>query len=257
MDLVQFLKEQVRRYDSRVLIHGEEGSITYREFDAITDRIAYGLELLGIAPGDRVAVLHPNSAQTLLAFFAIIKAGGVVVPINPIYKPREVTYLLNNSESTMLIIHEDFSSLVDQIKGDVPCLNRIVLRRRTETVEGEIAALTGVHTVPVKERSFNSEDPAIMFYTSGTTGSPKGVVLTHGNLCFGGPNIAQSYGLRENDISIAALPMVHVFSIASPFFGSLSSGGAVVIVERFKAQTIFEVIEQYRVTWFPGVPTML
>jgi acyl-CoA synthetase (AMP-forming)/AMP-acid ligase II len=84
MDLVQFLKERVRRYDGRVLIHGEEGSITYREFDAITDRIAYGLELLGIEPGDHVAVLHPNSSQTLLAFFAIIKAGGVVVPINPL-----------------------------------------------------------------------------------------------------------------------------------------------------------------------------
>jgi len=256
MDLVQFLKERVLRHDSRVLIHGEEGSITYREFDAITDRIAYGLELLGIGPGDHVAVFHPNSAQTLLAFFGIIKAGGVVVPINPMYTPREVTYLLNNSESTLLIIHEDFSSLVDQIKGDVPRLNRVVLRRRTETVEAKIAALTGAHLVPLKERPFNSDDPAIMFYTSGTTGSPKGVVLTHGNFAFGGPNIAQSYGLRENDISIAALPMVHVFSIASPFFGSLSSGGAVVVVERFQARTIFEVIEKYRVTWFSGVPTM-
>ena len=251
-----FSKQRVRRYDSRVLIHGEEGSITYREFDAITDRIAYGLERLGIGPGDHVAVLHPNSAQTLLAFFAIIKAGGVVVPINPLYTPREVTYLLNNSESTLLITHEDFSSLVDQVKGDVPRLNRIVLRRRTETVEAAIAALAGGRLAPAKERSFNPDDPAIMFYTSGTTGNPKGVVLTHGNFCFGGPNIAQSYGLRENDISIAALPMVHVFSIASPFFGSLSSGGAVVVVERFKAQTIFEVIEKYRVTWFPGVPTM-
>jgi long-chain acyl-CoA synthetase len=256
MDLVEFLKERVRRYGDRILLFGEEGSITYREFDAVTDRIAYGLERLGIAPGDHVAVLHPNSAQTLLAFFAIIKAGGVVVPINPTYTPREVTYLLNNSESTLLIAHEDFSSLVDQIKGDVPRLNRIVVRRRTETVESEIAALTGANLVPVKERSFNSDDPAIMFYTSGTTGSPKGVVLTHGNFCFGGPNIAQSYGLRENDISIAALPMVHVFSIASPFFGSLSSGGAVVVVERFKTEVIFEVIEKHRATWFPGVPTM-
>ena len=256
MDLVQFLKERVRRYGSRVLLHGEEGSITYREFDAITDRIACGLERLGAAPGDHVAVLHPNSAQTLLAFFAIIKAGCVVVPINPTYTPREATYLLNNSEARILIIHEDFSPLVDQIKGEAPRLNRIVVRRRTETVEREIAALADTRLVPVKDKSFNSDDPAIMFYTSGTTGNPKGVVLTHSNFAFGGPNIAQSYGLRENDISIAALPMVHVFSIASPFFGSLSSGGAVVVVERFKAQTIFEVIEKYRVTWFPGVPTM-
>ncbi len=256
MDLVAFFKERVRRYDSRVLIHGEEGSIAYGEFDAITDRIAYGLELLGICQGDRVAVLHPNSSQTLLAFFAIIKAGGVVVPINPMYTPREVAFLLNNSEATLLIIHEDFASLVDQIKGDAPRLNRIVVRRRTETLEAEIAALAGARLAPIKYQTFSSDDPAIMFYTSGTTGNPKGVILTHGNFVFGGPNIAQSYGLRENDVSIAALPMVHVFSIASPFFGSLSSGGAVVVVERFKPQTIFDVIEKYGVTWFPGVPTM-
>jgi len=256
MDLVRFLKDRVRRYGSRILLHGEEGSITYREFDAITDRIARGLECLGVGPGDHVAVLHPNSVQTLLSFFSIIKAGAVVVPVNPLYTPREVTYLLNNSESTLLILHEDFSTLVDQIKGDVPGLNRIVLRRRTETVETEIATLTEERLQRLQERTFDSDDPAIMFYTSGTTGSPKGVVLTHGNFAFGGPNIAQSYGLGEDDISIAALPMVHVFSIASPFFGSLSSGGAVVVIERFKPQTLFEAIEKYRATWFPGVPTM-
>ena len=256
MDLVRFLKERVQRYGGRVLIHGEGGAITYREFDAVTDRVASGLERLGIAPGDHVAVLHPNSSQTLIAFYGIIKAGGVVVPINPLYTAREVTYLLNNSEATLLIAHEDFAPLVDQIKGGVPRLKSIVLRKRTESVEAAIAARAGGQLVPVKERCFNPDDPAIMFYTSGTTGNPKGVVLTHGNFCFGGPNIAQSYGLRESDITIAALPMVHVFAIASPFFGSLSSGGAVVVVERFKAQTIFEVIETYRVTWFPGVPTM-
>ncbi|MHB8773406.1 MAG: class I adenylate-forming enzyme family protein [Syntrophales bacterium] len=256
MDLPQFLKQQVRPYGNRVLIHGDEGAITYREFDAITDRIASGLERLGIQPGDHVAVLHPNSAQTLLAFFAIIKAGGVVVPINPLYTPREATYLLADSEATVLITHEDCSPLVDEIRGNAPRLKHIVLRRRTVTVESEIAALAGGRPAPAGQRALNPTDPAIMFYTSGTTGNPKGVVLTHGNFCFGGPNIAQSYGLREDDVSIVALPMNHVFSIASPFFGSLSSGGAVAVVERFKPRTVFAAIEKYRVTWFPGVPTM-
>jgi long-chain acyl-CoA synthetase len=256
MDLAQFLREQVRRYGGRVLIHGEEGPITYRDFDAITDRIACGLERLGIGPGDHVAILHPNSPQTLLACFAVIKAGGVVVPINPAYTPREVTYLLNDSESTLLITREDFTALVDQVRGGTPHLSRVILRRKAETVESEIAALVGGRLAPTERRSANTDDPAVMFYTSGTTGSPKGVVLTHGNFCFGGPNIAQSYGLRETDVSIAALPMNHVFAIASPFFGSLSSGGSVAVVERFKPHIIFEAIEKYRVTWFPGVPTM-
>jgi len=81
-------------------------------------------------------------------------------------------------------------------------------------------------------------------------------MLTHGNFTFSGPNIARSYGLKKNDITLAVLPLVHVFAVASPVFGSLSSGGTVVILERFQAEAVLQAFENYRITWFPGVPTM-
>jgi len=99
-------------------------------------------------------------------------------------------------------------------------------------------------------------DPAIIFYTSGTTGTPKGAILTHRNLTFGGANVAQNYGLRDDDITIAVLPLVHVFANASPILGSLSSGGKVVIIKKFNTERIYDAIKRYQVTWFPGVPSM-
>jgi long-chain acyl-CoA synthetase len=108
----------------------------------------------------------------------------------------------------------------------------------------------------LKPVELSPRDNAIIFYTSGTLGTPKGVMLTHGNFTFSGPNIARCYGLRQDDITLAVLPLVHVFAVASPIFGSLSSGGTVVILDRFQAETVLQAFVDYRVTWFPGVPTM-
>lgn len=256
MDLVKFLKTRVQKYQEKAFLLGEETHISYRAFDEITDRIAYGLERMGVATGDHIAVLHPNSPQTLLTYYSIIKAGGVVVPINTVYTPREIKFILNNSEAKALILHENFSPLIEEIKNEIPLVKNIIIRKSCETIEKAIEGIVGSRLSPIKGKDFNSDDEVIMFYTSGTTGNPKGVILTHGNFCFGGPNIAQDYGLRENDVTIAILPLVHVFCVASPFFGSLSSGGSVVVLERFKTELVFEAIEKYKVTWFPGVPTM-
>ena len=123
-------------------------------------------------------------------------------------------------------------------------------RKGRETMETAVENAAGSPLSTIKEADLKPDDAAIMFYTSGTTGTPKGVILTHRNFCFSGPNIAQNYGLREEDVTIAVLPLVHVFCVASPFFGSLSSGGSVVVLEKFKAELVFGAIAKYKVTWF-------
>ena len=256
MDLVRFLKIQAEKYGEKPFLFGEDTSISYRAFDRLTDHIASGLDKLGIRRGDHVAVLHPNSVQTLLSYFSIIKAGGVVIPINTIYTSREVRFILNNSEAKALILHEDFSPVIEEIKDEIPLVKNVIVRKGHETMEKAVENTVGTPPLTIKQADLKPDDAAIMFYTSGTTGSPKGVILTHRNFCFGGPNVAQNYGLREEDVTIAVLPLVHVFCVASPFFGSLSSGGSVVVLEKFKTELVFEAIAKYKVTWFPGVPTM-
>ena len=197
MDLVEFLKIRAGKYNEKTFLFGEETTISYRAFDEITDRIAYGLEKIGVAPGDHIAVLHPNSAQTLLSYYSIIKAGGVVIPVNTIYTPREINFILNNSEAKALSCTRIFLPSIDEMRNEIPLVKNIIVRKSCETLEGAIENIVGSPLSMIKEKSFNPDDAAIIFYTSGTTGKPKGVILTHRNFCFGGPNIAQNYGLER------------------------------------------------------------
>jgi len=256
MNLLDFVKERTKEYESKVFLWQGNESLTYQEFDWETGRMAAALQSLGLNKGDHAAVLFLNSIDTLLSYFSIIKAGGTVIPLNPLYTPREMAFILQNSQAKFLLAASQFQKAIKGIEPQVPDLSLSIFRREEDptvvkTVEQMAPSAHYFQTVEL-----SPEDEAIIFYTSGTLGKPKGVILTHGNFTFSGPNIARAYGLQEKDITLAVLPLVHVFALASPVFGSLSSGGTVVILERFQAEAVLQAFEHYKITWFPGVPTM-
>lgn len=256
MNLVDFVKDRAKEFRHKVFLWEGNHSLTYREFDRVTERLAAALQSLGLEKGHHAAVLFANSVDTLLCYFSIIKAGGTAIPINPLYTPREIAFILNNSEAKLLIAAERFQKTIEGVKPRLPKLALTVFRE-----EGDPSVLKTFERLTPSAHSLrpadlSSEDNAIIFYTSGTLGQPKGVILTHGNFTFSGPNIAKTYGLQKDDITMAVLPLVHVFAVASPVFGSLSSGGTVVVLERFQAESVLKALEHYKVTWFPGVPTM-
>ncbi|MFH1060641.1 MAG: AMP-binding protein, partial [Pseudomonadota bacterium] len=155
-----------------------------------------------------------------------------------------------------LVAHESLADKAAEPVAQLARPPRIVVRREDQSLTqalGEAGGGDGHGPLP---GGFTPDTPAFTFYTSGTTGKPKGVVLTHRNLYFGGANIAQNFGLRPGDVALAALPMVHIFCIASPFLGSLASGGTVVVLPAFNSEAVLTAIAEHRVTWFPGVPTM-
>ncbi len=255
MNLIDFTKERAKEFQNKIFLWEGEKSLTFKEFNRVTDRMAAALQVLGLRKGDHAAVLFPNSLDSLLCYFSIIKAGGTAIPINSLYTPREIAFILNNSEARFLLAAGQFQKAVESIQAQAPNLDRAIFRRDEpsilKTLEGLAPSAQSLRPVDL-----SSGDKAIIFYTSGTLGQPKGVILTHGNFTFSGPNIARAYGLGEADITLAVLPLVHVFALASPVFGSLSSGGTVVIMERFQAETVLQALAAYRITWFPGVPTM-
>ncbi|MBM4330527.1 MAG: long-chain fatty acid--CoA ligase [Deltaproteobacteria bacterium] len=256
MNLIEFIKGLVKEFRKKVFLREGEISLTYGEFGRGTDRLAAALQILGLKKGDHAAVLLPNSLDTLLCYFSIIKAGGTVIPINSLYTPREIAFILHNSEANFLLSTVQFQKTIEGIQPQAPALGRTIFREEgdssiSQTIDRLVPSIS-----PLQPVDLSSEDKAIIFYTSGTLGQPKGVMLTHGNFTFSGPNIAQAYGLKEEDITMAVLPLVHVFAVASPVFGSMSSGGEVVILARFQAEAALQAFEHYRITWFPGVPTM-
>jgi long-chain acyl-CoA synthetase len=257
LNLPQYLTLKVEQFEERIFLRdfGSQNYYTYRDLENVTDQLAGALQELGVQTGERVALLHPNHSDFILGYFAIIKAGAVAVPINPVYTAQEVFFILEDCGACCLLTTSDFKPVLQEIKGLSAHLKEIVIKNEGQSLMQALATrVKGPKPVAVRDRA--PDDPAFIFYTSGTTGRPKGVVLTHRNLIFGGGNTAQNYGLQETDVTIACLPLVHIFANASPVFGSLNSGGSVIVTPRFQTEMVFEAIAQYKVTWFPGVPTM-
>ena len=253
----EYLKTKTSQFgDARLMIDYETGgSYTYREFDAVTDRMASGFCEMGVKRGDRIAFLHPNHTDLLLGYFAAIKADAVAVPVNPMYTAREITHILNDSTATTLISTDLFYDKIRVVKEQAPSVSNIIMKKEGQSLGEAVAAMPGAHATEYPTES-SADDLAMIFYTSGTTGRPKGVMISHCNITFGAGNMAQNYGLTTSDVAVVCLPLNHIFANASPFWGTLASGGSAVVMERFQSDQVFDAISKYAVTWFAGVPTM-
>src|SRR5271157_3787650 len=140
-DVAQYLDTKVRRFgDARLLVdYGTDVSYTYKEFDATTNRLAFGLRELGVKSGDRVAFLHPNNSDLLLGYFATIKAGAVTVPVNPAYTAREIAHIISDSGSQTLISTERFEENTEVVRKECPSLRRILTKHEDQNLEERIA----------------------------------------------------------------------------------------------------------------------
>ncbi len=257
LNFPRHLKKKAEIYgDNSCLEDFDKGrKYTYREMDELTDRLAGGLRDLGVQSGERVVLIHPNHSDFILACLAVIKAGAVAVPVNPLYKAPEVTHILENSGAVFLLIAEACADILPQIRRTPACLRNILIKKSGEGLEN-LLVREGARLQAFSDDARRADDPAFIFYTSGTTGRPKGVILSHRNITFGGANTAQSYCLKETDAALLCLPLVHIFANASPVLGTLNSGGRIVVMERFQTDHVFEAIVRHRITWLSAVPTM-
>jgi len=255
MPLGDLIRKQAARYGSKMLFECHGVRRSYAEFDERTTRLAGGLQALGVRPGDKVACYMPNSIELLEAYYATSKAGAVTVFLNALLTAREIRFVLQDSESKVIFTAPGLLPNVQEVRPNAGHLETIVVHGGTpppDTVRFDDVLKGGPYRdVPVK-----TEDVAWLGYTSGTTGRPKGAILTHLGATHVGATVADRFGYREDDIVLCALPLFHSYALNSCMIQVMMAGAGQVILERFTPDGILQAIQEHRITVFPGVPTM-
>jgi long-chain acyl-CoA synthetase len=238
---------------------------TYRELDEQSGRIAAGLRSAGLAPGQVVALQLPNIPQFLTAYFGALKAGLVVLPLNPLLMAPELEYHLTDSAAALLIgfegIHAEASKACETT-GVLMYLVSAGPDPNGSLPDGTRPVSELVSTAPLDEPGGDvmpraPDDTAVLVYTSGTTGKPKGAELTHFQLYMNSTIAGGLFGVRSDDVVLAVLPFFHVFGLSSVINVFVRYGGCLSIVPRFQPAAVLDAIETDRCTVIGGVPTML
>jgi long-chain acyl-CoA synthetase len=258
-NLAVMLREAAQARPDKPAVILDQSRLTYAELDLLSDRLAAGLRDAGVERGDRVALLLPNVPQFPIAYYGVLKAGAVVVPLNVLLKGPEIAYHLRDSEPRLLIAWRDF--VPEALRGAAEAGGVPVYAAGppgSAAPEGARDLSELMAAAPSSELAETGpEDTAVILYTSGTTGRPKGAELTHFNLfmcCEVGANrIVQ---LHDDDVSLAVLPLFHSFGQSNVMNAAVYAAGTITLVPRFEAGKVLEVIQRDRVTIFAGVPTM-
>ncbi len=230
---------------------------TWTEFKERIARLAQGLKSLDVENDDRVAILALNSDRYLEYFFAVPWAGGMVVPINIRLAPPEIIFTLNDSETKVLIVDDAFAAMLPALKGKLDRVTQIVFAGEGETPEGCVSYEALIqNSQPAEDAGRCDEDLAGLFYTGGTTGRSKGVMLTHNNLLSNALNVIPAMQINDEVIYLHSAPMFHLADCASTFAVTLA-GGSHSFIPKFDPEETLKAIVADKVTNCLLVPTML
>jgi long-chain acyl-CoA synthetase len=249
MNLASIVTETAQRVPDNVAIRLDDVELTYAALDGASAHLAGLLREHGFERGDRVGIMLPNVPYFPVCYFGVLRAGGVVVPMNVLLKKREVAFYLEDSGAKLLIAWGDFA---EDARGGADQAGAECLLVKPGEFEQQVGAAE-----PFTELADTADDDtAVILYTSGTTGQPKGAELTHANLLRNAEVSRKLYGFDEDAVTLGALPLFHSFGQTCGLNATLSGGGTLTLIPRFEPGKALEIIERDRVNIFQGVPTM-
>jgi len=278
------LEEAARKYPDNTATIFMGAKLTYRELNELADKFAAALADLGVKKGDRVSVHLPNCPQFVVAYYGTLKAGGVIVPTNPLYVEREIEHQLNDSGAETIVTLTRFYPVIRRVKDRTKIRNLIVtnikeyfpplikllftlFKEKKEGHRPDIAPEPGTYffqdllakyPAEAPEVEVKPEDLALLQYTGGTTGVPKGAMLTHRNMLVNAIQVRNWMPeLHEGgEVVLSALPFFHVYGMTVCMNMALYLGATMVLLPQFQTKDVLESIVKYKATLFPGVATM-
>ncbi|MCP3873141.1 MAG: AMP-binding protein [Desulfobacteraceae bacterium] len=231
-----------------------ETQLTYTKFYNDINRVANFLSRYALKKGDRVILMLEKSVVNAVAYFALLKTGVIVVPINPGFKKDELEYLLNDAKAELILVDSKKKELINKIDSKIKYLD-ISTQIPYEKIDFFRSEPNKSKTTAVSKA-----DPALIVYTSGTTGNPKGAVLTHNNLICDAKNIISVWNISHTDVLCHALPLFHIHGLCFAMHTALLSGAHVIMVDSFSPQTVLERLlskaSSDKCTLFMAVPVM-
>jgi long-chain acyl-CoA synthetase len=267
LNLSVLLEDTARRYPDRDAVVLGDRRLTYLGLDALANQVANLLVSRGIQPGDKVALSCPNVPHFPAIYYGILKAGAVVVPLNVLLKGREVAYHLKDSDARAYLCFEGTPELPMGLEGwagftEASGCQTFLLVTATPWADSPIdgaetlaAALVGQPTT-FQTAVTEANDTAVILYTSGTTGQPKGAELSHSNLLLNALTCNRQFGVADHEVHLIALPLFHSFGSTVQMNAGFAVGATLVLLPRFDAGKAVALLQTERITFFAGVPTM-
>jgi len=256
----RMLSHGAARHPENVAVVWRDVSLTYRELEALTNRFARALARLGVGRGDRVCLLTSNCPEYVIAFYAIARVGAVASPMNPSYREREIEYQLNDTEAVAIVAHVDLVPLVDAVRARATCLRHVIAigpgRPQASRVCDFNELIANEPATPPAPIDIREDDLVALPYSSGTTGLPKGVMISHRNLVTNNIQFVACIRMRESDRLMLFLPFYHIYGTML-MGAAVHTGATCVLMERFEPVECLQLVERHRVTLFFVVPPVI
>ncbi len=266
--LQEILQKSAKEFPQKTAIVFGEREISYAQLDLLSNQFANSLIKLGVRKGDRIAIFLPNIPQFIIAYFGILKAGGVVTTISSLHREREVEYQIKDSGAQIIVALDSLYPIIAKVKQKKELKHVIITgleeycykKTRPPDVPHTFAFRTLIEKAPCRSPNvqfYPNEDLAALQYTGGTTGTAKGAMLTHTNLVSNALGFAAWIkGTSARETFLTALPLFHIYGMTTSLTVPISLAAELVLLPKFEPAKALEAIQNHKVTVFCGVPTM-